>query len=475
MNCRRPPPVVAAENTDHRDHRELGREFSLFSTSKDSPGSPDFHPDGYHIFLRIQAFLRARYLAYGLKEVNTSTISKQSLWETSGHWKNYQDDMFKVTGKGAEGKTAGKEIGEDELYGLKPMNCPKHCLLYKSEPRSYRHLPIRYAEFSPLHRNEISGALSGLTRVTRFHQDDGHIFCRPDQVGEEIERTLQFVRMTYDMFGLGPYKLVLSTRPQESFMGRIEEWEEAESQLKKALKASQSQWTINEGDGAFYGPKIDIILQDKSGKEHQTATIQLDFQLPKRFELSYLSTDPPVSKDKKTKDVVTQKYASTQPVLIHRAVLGSFERFMALLIERYQGRWPFWLSPRQAVILTTNQNENIVNYAESIVSQLSGYSEEHRAHHPPMNQMFFNVDIDTSAQTLNKKVVDARKKGYSLICVVGERDLVKEKVHVSLTQLRNTDEVLGHLPHVVPTKNTTVSLSVDELRALMEWLTNKYT
>lgn len=208
--------------TPPADHRQIGVEQELFITSKYSPGSPLFLPNGAKMFNKLSNFLRTQYAKFGFEEVITPTIYKKSLWEKSGHWENYADDMYAVTGRGASGEREGRQVGEDEEYGLKPMNCPGHCLIFASKKRSYRDLPLRYADFSPLHRNEVHGALSGLTRVRRFHQDDGHIFCRPSQIREEISRTLDFIRLTYKTLGLGPYRLALSTRPADHFIGTIE-------------------------------------------------------------------------------------------------------------------------------------------------------------------------------------------------------------------------------------------------------------
>ncbi|KAJ2984659.1 hypothetical protein NUW58_g5946 [Xylaria curta] len=339
----KPPPIPPA------DHRQLGVQQELFTTSVYSPGSPILLPNGARIFNRLVEFLRRQYARYGFDEVITPTIYKKALWKKSGHLENYSDDMFTVTSTSPSRSDAAKDSEEDE-YGLKPMNCPGHCLIFASHLRSYRDLPIRYADFSPLHRNEISGALSGLTRVRRFHQDDGHIFCRPSQIEEEIRKTLDFVRVVYSTFKLGPYRLTLSTRPADHYIGAPEEWETAEGALKRALDVSGQDWTINEGDGAFYGPKIDIVLRDSDGKEHQTATIQLDFQLPKRFDLGYVAPAPEYERRGETTtdpDALNETGLVT-PVLIHRAVLGSVERLMALLIEHYNGAWPFWLNPRQS-------------------------------------------------------------------------------------------------------------------------------
>ena len=282
---------------DAPDHRSLGIQQKLFTSSIYSPGSPIFLPNGARIFNRLVDFLRKQYVHYGFQEVITPTIYKKSLWAKSGHLENYVDDMYTVTSSSPAraDPVANAEKSEEDEYGLKPMNCPGHCLIFDSQVWSYRDLPVRYADFSPLHRNEISGALSGLTRVRRFHQDDGHIFCRPSQIEQEIRSTLEFVAYTYKVLRLGSYRLALSTRP-EAHMGSTTEWDAAEDALKRALDACGQSWELNEGDGAFYGPKIDIILKDSDGKEHQTATIQLDFQLPKRFDLRYTAPAPEIER-----------------------------------------------------------------------------------------------------------------------------------------------------------------------------------
>ncbi|KAH8597405.1 hypothetical protein B0O99DRAFT_617431 [Bisporella sp. PMI_857] len=412
------PPIPPA------DHRQLAIEQELFTTSPYSPGSPLFLPNGTRIFNALANFLRQKYEKYGFQEVITPTIYKKSLWEKSGHWENYAEDMYVVTGRGAEGKTVGKQIGEDEEYGLKPMNCPGHCLLFASKQRSYRDLPIRYADFSPLHRNEISGALSGLTRLRKFHQDDGHIFCRPSQIGEEISKSLEFVKETYKTLQLGPYRLALSTRPQDNFIGTLEEWDNAENALKAALDASGETWTISEGDGAFYGPKIDIILRDTDGKEHQTSTIQLDFQLPKRFELQYQA--PAAAFEQKgispTDPRLLEEQGPVTPVVIHRAVLGSVERLMALLIEHHSGKWPFWLSPRQVVILTVNDKPKVMKFARHVQNTLGVNAG------PLTTGIPIVVDIDDRPISLGKKKRDAISKRYSVVLTIGERNATEQSV-----------------------------------------------
>jgi threonyl-tRNA synthetase len=408
------------------------------------------------MFNKLTNFLRAQYEHFGFLEVITPTIYKKSLWEKSGHWENYAEDMYSVTGRGASGETKERQIGQDEEYGLKPMNCPGHCLLFASKQRSYRDLPIRYADFSPLHRNEISGALSGLTRVRRFHQDDGHIFCRPSQIRHEISRTLDFVKLTYKVLGLGPYRLALSTRPSDQFIGTVAEWDNAEEALKRSLNESGLDWTLNEGDGAFYGPKIDIILKDSDGKEHQTATIQLDFQLPKRFELEYQAPAPDLEEKGTTVDAASQNQGPVTPVLIHRAVLGSVERIMALLIEQYHSRWPFWLNPRQVIILTVNDEKHIVEFARYAARIIGGYDTQYtpeafsekeikasQFHGPSIL-----VDVDDSPRPLGKKLSEAKRRRYGVVAIVGRDNFNLKKLTVDISgipdnrYLVRSDEIL---------------------------------
>jgi len=432
--CRPCSTTAGPLPTPTADHRHLGVQQELFTTSIYSPGSPIFLPNGTRIFNRLVDFLRKQYVHYGFDEVITPTIYKKALWAKSGHLENYGDDMFTVTGKSpARAGTSGtSEAPPEDEYGLKPMNCPGHCLIFASRRRSYRDLPIRYADFSPLHRNEISGALSGLTRVRRFHQDDGHIFCRPSQIEEEIRLTLDFVRRAYHVFRLGPFRLVLSTRPADHYIGASEDWDQAEAALKKALDGSGEAWTLSPGDGAFYGPKIDVILKDSDGKEHQTATIQLDFQLPKRFELEYLAPAPELEqKGEITSDAgLLAESGPVRPVLIHRAVLGSVERLMALLIEHYNGKWPFWLNPRQAAVLTVNNSDAVTAFAKQVCETLEGTTARQDPRFTPSR---LAVDLDDSPRTLPLKVREAKSKGYGAIIVVGPKDVVNGSVVVDFS------------------------------------------
>ncbi|BFZ61839.1 hypothetical protein YB2330_002916 [Saitoella coloradoensis] len=421
------PRVVLANtrrpSTD-LDHQSIAVAQGLYTISPLTPGSVFLLPHGTRIFNKLLAFMRKQYSLYGYEEVISPIIYKKTLWEQSGHWENYAEDMFSVTGRGAEGEAAkAKQEGrylEDEEYGLKPMNCPGHCLIYASDDRSYRDLPIRYADFSPLHRNEASGALQGLTRVRRFHQDDAHIFCTPAQIASEIADTLRFVHAVFTVFQLPSYELFLSTRP-EKYIGELAEWEQAEGALKEALNTTGREWAVKEGDGAFYGPKIDIVLKDAAGRRHQTATIQLDFQLPHRFNLKYRDAGGEIK----------------TPVIVHRAILGSVERTMAILMEHTGGKWPFWLSPRQATVVPATTAPEVIAYAEAVQRRLSGVVNTlTTATEPPsptleMATRTFFVDIDASeGKTLGKRVREAQKRRVNFTLVVGQKEMVNGTVAV---------------------------------------------
>lgn len=375
--------------------------------------------------------MKNQQLKYGFQEVITPLIYKTKLWETSGHWDNYKEDMFKVVGN----DTSKEEVPEHEAhlheYGLKPMNCPGHCLIYSKFERSYNELPIRYSDFLSLHRNEASGALSGLTRVRRFHQDDGHIFCEMHQISQEITNTVKLIKDTYRVFGIESETDVefhLSTRP-EKFMGDIPTWEAAESQLSSVLDATtgKDRWHIREGDGAFYGPKIDVLLTDAFGKKHQVGTIQLDFQLPARFELKYISQDG--SRD-------------NRPIMVHRAVFGSLERFFAILLDHYQGKWPFWINPRQAVIIPVSDKHH--EAAEKILAELAGDIVDNNSAVAPLTGYNFHVDTDTRSETVGIRIKDAIQKGYSYIIMVGDKDLENGTVAVRTRESRKVENLTTH-------------------------------
>jgi threonyl-tRNA synthetase len=373
------------EEAAKRNHRKIGIEQDLFFFHELSPGSCFFYPKGAHIYNKLIEFIRGEYRKRGYQEVISPNIYNSKLWMTSGHWDHYSENMFKI------------EI-EKETFALKPMNCPGHCLMFKSRLRSWRELPLRMADFGVLHRNEASGALSGLTRVRRFQQDDAHIFCTQSQIKEEIQGCLDFLKHVYGIFGF-TFELKLSTRP-EKFLGEIDTWNQAESQLEQALKSFGSPWKVDPGDGAFYGPKIDITIRDALQRAHQCATIQLDFQLPQRFQLEF-QTD--------------EQGQLQSPVIIHRAMLGSLERMIAILTESFGGKWPFWLSPRQMAIVPVFPS--LDSYAQEIQKKfwLAG----------------FQVDCDLDpGTTLNKKIRQNQLAQYNFIGVVGQQEQTNGTINI---------------------------------------------
>lgn len=413
------------------DNKIIANKQKLYVIDQLTPGSIFFLPHGARIFNRLVEFMRVQQRLYGFEEVITPLIYKNDLWKTSGHYQHYKQDMFEVIG---EHHHEGEVEHDESHYGLKPMNCPGHCVMFSKHDRSYRDLPVRFADFSPLHRNESSGALSGLTRVRKFHQDDGHIFCEPSQIKSEIESCLALIETSYCVFGLNEYRLALSTRP-EGYVGTLDVWNKAEENLKEALNNSGKEWHINEGDGAFYGPKIDILVKDNNGKEHQTATIQLDFQLPKNFDLKYTGSE---------------KTVENTPVLIHRAVFGSLERFMAILLDHYQGNWPFWLNPKQAVIIPVADRHH--DYASKIYSQLSGKnnfinsSNDGKSKAFPvavqpgkLHSRYFNVDILASDETVGARTRRAISEGYSYIIMIGDREVESSNISVRSKSDKKTE------------------------------------
>ncbi|KAG0682569.1 hypothetical protein C6P40_002420 [Pichia californica] len=381
---------------------ELATKQQLYMLDSSSPGSVFFLPHGTRIFNKLLKFMKLQQEKQGFTEVITPLMYKKQLWEISGHWSKYSEDMFRVEGND---KSKFDEDEKDDIYGLKPMNCPGHCIVFKRFNRSYKELPIRFSDWSSLHRNEASGALTGLTRVRRFHQDDGHIFCTNDQIGDEISKTIKLIKICYNIFGLNKFRMMLSTRP-DNYIGNLEDWNIAENELSNVLnkELGNNKWSLREGDGAFYGPKIDILLTDKFGKEHQSATIQLDFQLPQRFKLEYQN-------DKDGYDI---------PIMIHRAIFGSVERFMALLIDHYQGKWPFWLSPRQAIVIPINDNHKL--YANKIVKQLSNESEDFE-NATKLNENKYFIDLDDRNETVGFRTKDAINKGYNYIILIGDKEI----------------------------------------------------
>lgn len=413
--------VENIERAKERDHRRLGVQQKLFMFHQLSPGSPFFLPHGTIIYNALTEFIRTQYRNRGYSEVVTPNIFNLKLWEQSGHAKHYKDDMFTFDVEGEE-------------WGMKPMNCPGHCLMFASMARSYRELPMRIADFGVLHRNEQSGALTGLTRVRRFQQDDAHIFCSDDQIEQEVVGCLEFMKFVYETFGM-TYRLELSTRPKKA-LGTKELWDKAEAALASAMDkfAGKGEWRENPGDGAFYGPKIDIKVMDAMDRVHQCATIQLDFQLPIRFDLRYRKKGG--DKGDETFNTVVDTVATrsdttsegneddsesnelppdfARPVMVHRAMLGSVERMFAVLLEHYGGKWPFWLSPRQALVVPVGMS--FVPYAKQVVDQL------HKAG--------FHADVDDSTNSLKKKVREGQLAQYNYILVVGEKEESNNSVAV---------------------------------------------
>ena len=419
----------AATNATQTISQEVSNKQKLYITDPISPGSIFFLPNGTKIFNKLIQFMKQQQgqVKFGYQEVITPLIFKKSLWEQSGHWENYKDDMFKV-----ESTDASKET-----YGLKPMNCPGHCVMYNRFDHSYNELPLRYSDFSPLHRNEASGALSGLTRVRKFHQDDGHIFCTKEQVESEIMSCLQLVDLCYGKvfkFNEDPsstYSINLSTRPLDHYIGELEFWDHAESVLKDVLQKTGKKWQLNEGDGAFYGPKLDIMVPDHTGKSHQVATIQLDFQLPKRFGLKYKAKD--------------NTYMT--PIMIHRAVFGSVERFMSLLIDHYKGKWPFWLNPYQAMIIPINTKDPLqIAACEKLRTQLSGEAgvDTNGEIEPiPLNSFRFNVEVDERSERLGYRIKEAITKHFSYLIIIGEEEVKSGKYAIRTRDSRKLDHLTG--------------------------------
>jgi len=365
------------EQAKARDHRRLGRELDLFHLAEASPGSPFWHPKGMVIWNELEDLRRRENKTRGYAEVKTPLIYDTSVWVTSGHWEKFRENMFLVAGEGEEPHAA-----------LKPMNCPGHMLLFGSSLRSYRDLPIRYAESSTLHRNELAGALHGLLRVRHVTQDDAHIFCTEEQVPAEIDACIEFAKDLYALFGVTPHA-ELSTRPEER-LGTDEEWDEAEGILRNALERHAIEYVIGEGEGTFYAPKIDLHMRDTLGRSWQMGTIQADAQMPRRFGLTYMGPDN----------------VEHTPVVIHRALLGSLERFIGIIVEHYGGAFPLWLAPVQLRLIPVAEN-----HREAV-------HELRRA----IESEGFRVDVDERDETLGKRIRDAEVEKIPFTIVYGDRE-----------------------------------------------------
>ena len=375
--------LARVEEAKKRDHRRLGKELDLFTFDSVAPGSPFFHPKGAVVYNELVAYVRSLYRRYGYDEVITPQVMDVELWKRSGHYDNYRENMF------------FSQIEERE-FAVKPMNCPAHCLLYATRKRSYRELPIRYADFGRLHRAERSGTLHGLTRVRSFAQDDAHIFCTPEQIGGEIGALLRMIDEVYGAFGFEERRVMLSTRPEKS-IGTDAMWEQAEGALAGALRGAAVAYEINAGDGAFYGPKIDFVVVDALKRPWQLATIQLDFgALPERFDLSYVQSDG----------------TAARPVMIHRAILGTIERFMGILLEHCGGALPLWLAPVQVRVLTLT--ERTQPYGAAVCERLRGAG--------------FRAELDDRNEKLGYKVREAQLAKIPYMLVVGDKEAAADTV-----------------------------------------------
>ncbi len=367
------------EERKQSDHRKLGKELGLFMISDYGPGFPFFLPNGMILRRELENFWYDIHTEEGYVFVKTPIILSRELWETSGHWANYKENMYTTT-------------IDDGIYAIKPMNCPGGMLVYKNEIHSYRDLPIRMGELGLVHRHEASGALNGLFRVRNFTQDDAHIFLRPDQLEDEMNRLLKLFKRIYDTFGLS-YKIVLSTRPEDKYIGSIETWNRSEAILEKVLIENGVDYKINPGDGAFYGPKLDFKLKDSMNRIWQCGTIQLDMNLPERFDLTYVDADG----EKK------------RPIMLHRAIYGSLERFIGILIENFKGAFPTWMSPRQVVVLPVSKEENQVRIANEIVSALK--------------KLKIRAEIDDRDEKISYRMRDAQVKKTPYTLVIGAKEV----------------------------------------------------
>lgn len=404
--------IEMIEEAKRRDHRKLGPALGIFFIDhENAPGMPIFTPAGTIILRELMNFSRELHLASGYQEVMTPLVMSEKLWRMSGHWDHYKENMY-FTSK------------EDQNFAIKPMNCPGHILIYKSRPVSYRDLPIRYFEFGRVHRYERSGVLHGLLRVRSFTQDDAHIFCRIDQIEKEIVGIIRLIERIYAQFGF-EYSVELSTMP-ENHMGDVETWNMATESLKNALDSIELPYTIREGEGAFYGPKIDFHVKDSIGRTWQCATVQLDFLMPQRFDLYYVDSDG----------------SQVRPVMIHTAKYGSLERFLGILIEHFAGAFPTWLAPTQVVVLPISDRHT--HYAEKIVEKFSNSG--------------VRIKLDARHETLSYRVREAQTMKIPYMFIVGDREMNENKVSVRTrkgTDLgpKHVDQVLSIIVEEIKTRS----------------------
>ncbi|WCK55535.1 threonine--tRNA ligase [Aneurinibacillus sp. Ricciae_BoGa-3] len=398
------------EEAKKRDHRKLGKELELFMFSEEAPGMPFYLPHGMTIRNELEKYARQLQVERGYEEVKTPLVMNQRLWEQSGHWDHYHENMYFT------------EV-DNTKFALKPMNCPGHMLVFKNKIHSYRDLPLRMAEFGQVHRHEFSGALNGMIRVRTFTQDDSHIFVRPDQIESEIKNVIELVDKIYGVFGF-PYTVELSTRPEDS-MGSDELWEHAENSLRNVLEELKIPYRVNEGDGAFYGPKIDFHIQDAIKRSHQCATIQLDFQMPEKFDLSYVGED-------------NNKH---RPVVIHRAIYGSIDRFIGILTEHFAGAFPTWLAPVQAKLIAIAEPHKA--YAERIKEQ--------------MLEKGIRVEVDSRNEKIGYKIREAQINKIPFMLVIGDKEMENNALSVRRygegdLGVKSVDDTIAHILDEIDTK-----------------------
>ena len=398
------------EEAKKRDHKKLGPALDLFMFHETAPGMPYWLPKGLTIINELVDFWRAEHAKRGYQEIKSPLINKKELYETSGHWDHYLENMFV------------SEPEEGQVYALKPMNCPNAMVVFESKTRSYRELPLRLSDTDTLHRYERSGTLMGLLRVREFSQDDAHIFVSPDQIEEEYKQVMEITDLFYSIFGID-YSYRLGTRP-ENFMGEAKTWDKAEAELNEILNGCGKPFSILKGDGAFYGPKIDILMKDSIGRQWQMGTIQLDFQIPQRFNLKYSDSQGNLQ----------------TPVVIHRVVYGSLERFVGILIEHFSGAFPIWIAPVQAIILPISDKH--LEYALEVLSQLS--------------ESNLRVEIDSRNQPLNSRIRDAQLQKIPYMLIVGNKEQASKNVSIrhrsGQEEIKTISEFSKHIKDEVDTK-----------------------
>lgn len=372
------------EEAEKRDHRRLGREMDLFHIQEEAPGAAFWHPKGWILYRTLQNYIREKLQNRGYQEVNTPVLVDRALWEKSGHWEKFRENMF-------------ISETEDRTFAIKPMNCPCHVQIFKQGTKSYRDLPLRMAEFGSCHRNEASGALHGLMRVRAMVQDDAHIFCTEDQIVTETKGFCELLREVYHELGFDDVRVRFSDRPKLR-AGSDAIWDKAEAALKEAAEASGLKWELNPGEGAFYGPKLEFVLKDAIGRDWQCGTLQVDFVLPERLDAEYIGADG----------------AKHRPVMLHRAVLGAFERFIGILIEHYAGKFPLWLAPVQAVVAT-------------ITSEADGYAQEVQT---TLEKAGIRSELDIRNEKINYKVREHSHKKVPFIMAIGAREVQSRTVAV---------------------------------------------